>query len=83
MKKRRRKGDFVMKCPKCGEEMEKGTLRAGSGGGATSVYWVQWGIGEKKTERISSGLIQVELKGFRCTKCKIVLISYEKEQNNG
>jgi hypothetical protein len=48
MKKRRRKGDFVMKCPKCGEEMEKGTSRAGSGGCATSVYWAQWVLEKRK-----------------------------------
>jgi len=67
-------------CPVCGKKMEKGTLRASGGRGAAILWgppnWGWWGL--KGGEKIGGGFTQVDLAGFRCVKCKIIVLSYEK-----
>lgn len=73
------------KCPICGAKMERGTLRSHSSAGSTAVYWgpFDWGYWSskgKKTERIGYGFVKVDLKGFRCAKCKVLVLSYGEDK---
>jgi len=72
----------IEKCPKCGGEMEEGMIRADPVSGPINIWWVPPNVGflSNQGERIGFGFTRVEFKGFRCPKCRIVIFSYGKEE---
>ena len=72
-------------CPVCGAEMEKGYLVAGGG---ASVFWRKdklkhlWNIRDNSVIILGNSVVNWSIpqgEGYRCTNCKLVLFSYEKE----
>jgi hypothetical protein len=80
-----------MDCPQCGAEMERGTLRVDAGSVVgTRLRWVlpndaggMWGTAGETVEPVKSALIDLDLPGFRCLNCKLLVVSYEGDQNQG
>jgi len=77
------KANIIIRCPRCGGEMERGTVRTGgSRGGPIQVLWgpPNWGLwGLGVGERIGSGLMKVDFVAFRCLKCKVIVVYYGEE----
>ena len=70
-------------CPSCGENMEKGYV-IGSGG---AIFWSEkprkWTtFGFERLVVASPVISQVIVEGYRCSKCKIILFGYEKEEKD-
>jgi hypothetical protein len=62
--------------------MEEGTVRALPFSGPINIFWGPRSRGSISThgQRIGFGITKVDFKSFRCPKCKIVIFSYEKEE---
>jgi hypothetical protein len=72
--------DKLPKCLNCEEDMEKGYVIASGG----AIFWSEkprkWmTIGFERLILASPPFSQANVEGYRCSKCKIVLFSYEKE----
>lgn len=65
----------TMKCPRCGEPMEKGYIHAPRG-----IYWDtekhDWNIWSSEELLSQFALTMPKAQRYRCTNCKIVLFSY-------
>ena len=70
------------KCPNCEENMEKGYVIASGG----AIFWSEkprkWmTIGFEHLVLASPIFSQAIVEGYRCSKCKIILFTYEKKKN--
>jgi ssDNA-binding Zn-finger/Zn-ribbon topoisomerase 1 len=77
-------GDVGVICPKCGTEMEHGYLQMGPSVNL-GIYWFDrpFEHGEQflaKKNRIMNAPIPLNVEGFRCPKCKVVLFKYEEKK---
>lgn len=71
----------MSKCPNCEEDMEKGYVIASGG----AMFWSEeprkWTtIGFERLILGSPRISQVNVEGYRCSKCKIILFSYDKKE---
>jgi rubredoxin len=78
----------LLKCPKCGQEMESGYLnvqalpgpRAISAG--VSVYWIDYMKSHEKkiSGKFSLLLANIDIEAYRCQNCQYIVFSYEKKE---
>ena len=71
----------VLKCPKCGADMEGGFLDVLHGGGICELRFSRqdpsWG--KVKEDLLMDGLGQMTSIAYRCSACKLVLFEYYGE----
>jgi hypothetical protein len=63
----------VMKCPKCGEELEHGFIRAPRG-----IYWDKMGRKESLISRWSLTVTVPRIEAWKCSKCSLVVFLYKQ-----
>lgn len=75
----------VMKCPKCGGELEKGYVAA------KLVAWTNEKISNWSLKGLWSGQLIINggypyniqnVEAYRCTKCQLVIFEYEKREGS-
>lgn len=64
----------VVKCPKCGGELEKGVIQA-----SAIVFWNKDNIEEHLTSLWRLGRDTLESQALRCKNCQLVIFYYGKE----
>jgi len=74
-----------MTCPECVNTMERGTLRAWSGGETTGTYWglPGWSFHGRmpKGEKRGSGLLRTDVHEFRCAACHVIAFTYRDRED--
>jgi len=63
----------IMKCPKCGKELEKGTIQA-----SDVAFWNKDDVEEHFTSILRLGGRSLESKAFRCKSCELVVFCHGK-----
>jgi len=69
-----------MKCPYCGEEMERGFIQ--TGGNSWKIFWnknMRGVMGLSHDYTFKNSLLHPEIETFRCEKCKKFIIRYDED----
>ena len=68
------------KCPICGGKIERGCFNAVGAGGGVAVGWQTPSKGWRTNgDIINRGFTKADFRAVRCNSCKIIVLSYEKE----
>jgi uncharacterized protein with PIN domain len=62
-----------MRCPKCGRELERGTMQA-----SDVAFWNEGDVEEHLTSVLGLRGRSLESKAFRCKCCELVVFYYGK-----
>jgi hypothetical protein len=70
----------IRKCPKCGEEMEKGFVVPSVG----QLWWTKekhWLLGPRLVGEQITKFATPHQEAYRCEKCRLIIFQYERKEN--